>query len=116
MIGLGSMTVGLWTLSTAESTTELLLYALMTGTGIGLTALSSTLLLLEWFGKKHNLELFSIMCTLVAISAVNALIGGAIRDATGSFTLAYQLFGSFPALVLIATLLTRRPRRPEENQ
>lgn len=116
MIGLTCLTVGVWTLSEAEGTVMLLVYALITGVGIGFTALSSTLLLLEWFGKKHNLELFSIMCTLVAFSAVNALIGGAIRDATGSFALAYQLFGSFPALILLASFFARRPRMVEKSQ
>ncbi len=116
MIGLACLTVGVWTLSDAQGTTMLLIYALITGVGIGFTALSSTLLLLEWFGKKHNLELFSIMCTLVAFSAINALIGGAIRDATGSFTLAYQLFGSFPALILLASFFAKRPRMVEGGQ
>lgn len=116
IIGLTCLTVGVWTLSGAQGTTMLLIYALITGVGIGFTALSSTLLLLEWFGKKHNLELFSIMCTLVAFSAINALIGGAIRDATGSFTLAYQLFGSFPALILLASFFAKRPRMVEGGQ
>ncbi|MBU0554937.1 MAG: MFS transporter [Alphaproteobacteria bacterium] len=109
--GLACATIGVWTLSGAQSTQALLIYALLTGIGVGLTALSSTLLLLEWFGKKHNLELFSIICTLVAISSFNSLIGGAIRDATGSFALAFQLFGCVPALVLIASLLIRRPHQ-----
>jgi len=113
--GLACATLGVWTLSVAESAPALLAYAILTGLGVGITALSSTLLLLEWFGKKHNLELFSIVCTLVALSSVNSLVGGAIRDATGSFTLAYQLFGCVPALVLIASLFARRPRMEDDH-
>ncbi|MFT3965206.1 MAG: MFS transporter [Sphingobium sp.] len=114
LCGLACLVAGVWTLSTAHTTPQLLVYALLTGIGVGLTALSSTLLLLEWFGRKHNLELFSIICTLVAISSFNALAGGAIRDATGSFTLAYQIFGCVPALVLLAGLVTPRPRKQEK--
>lgn len=113
--GLACLAVGVWTLSVAQGYPALLTYALLTGTGIGLTALASTLLLLDWFGRKRNLELFSIMCTLVAISSVNSVIGGIIRDATGSFALAYQLFGSIPALVFVAMLFTRRPAKTEAN-
>lgn len=115
MFGLASVTAGVWTLSTATSGAALLAYALLTGVGVGLTALASTLLLLEWFGKKHNLELFSTICTLVAISSFNSLAGGAIRDATGSFTLAYQLFGCVPAIVLLATMMVRAPREKEDR-
>lgn len=112
LIGLACATIGVWTLSIAGDTMTMLIYALLTGIGVGLTALSSTLLLLEYFGRKHNLELFSIICTLVAVSSFNALLGGAIRDATGSFALAFQLFGCVPALVFLATLVTPRPRMP----
>lgn len=114
LCGLAAATVGVWTLSIARDDTALVIYALLTGVGVGLTALSSTLLLLEYFGKKHNLELFSIICTLVAVSSFNSLVGGAIRDATGSFALAFQLFGCIPALIFLATLVTPRPRRAED--
>ncbi len=113
MIGLACLVGGVWTLSVAQGYPALLAYALLAGIGVGLTALASTLLLLDWFGRKHNLELFSIMCTLVAVSSVNSVIGGAIRDVTGSFTLAYQLFGGVPALVLVAMLFARPPAKTE---
>lgn len=116
LFGLACTTIGVWTLSIATTPALLLAYAVLTGVGVGLTALSSTLLLLEYFGKKHNLELFSIICTLVAISSFNSLAGGAIRDATGSFALAFQLFGCVPALVFLATLITPRPRRKEAHR
>jgi MFS family permease len=111
LFGLASATAGVWALSFAHDYPTMLIYAVLTGVGVGLTALSTTLLLLEYFGKKHNLELFSIICTLVAASSLNSVIGGAIRDASGSFALAFQAFGCIAAATFLATLVTPRPGR-----
>ena len=46
----------------------MIVYALGVGTGYGLSYLATAVLLLNYFGRRRNLELFSLMC-LVSTTA-----------------------------------------------
>ncbi|HMO43860.1 MAG TPA: hypothetical protein PKB04_11205, partial [Phenylobacterium sp.] len=81
-----------------------------TGVGFGLTALAVTILLLNYFGRKHNLEIFSTVCLVGAVSALGPLIGGSLRDMLGSFSPTFQLFGLVAAGVFVAALFMRPPQ------
>jgi cyanate permease len=88
----------------------MLLYAIGSGIGFGLTLLTVTVLLLNYYGRKHNLEIFSITCLIGAVSALGPTIGGSLRDLTGSFTTTFQLFAGVIVLILIAAVFMRPPR------
>jgi MFS family permease len=89
----------------------MLLYAAGTGLGFGLTALSVTVLLLNYFGRAHNLEIFSAVCLIGAVSALGPVFGGAVRDYTGGFGLAFQIYAGVIAVVLAAAMFMRPPLR-----
>jgi MFS family permease len=111
---LSAMVVGSVALSVANSDLLMLLYAAGTGVGFGLTALSVTVLLLNYFGRQHNLEIFSATCLIGAVSALGPVLGGMVRDHTGGFGLAFQLYAGVIALVLLAALFMRPPVKRAE--
>ena len=106
----GLLVVGL--LALAHATTPLLqvLYAIGVGVGFGLTVLAVSLLLLNYFGRRNNVELFSLTCLVGAVSAAGPIIGGAARDRLGSFTPAFLLFAALAAVVFVAALFMRPPK------
>ena len=68
-VSLASLVVGLFALGAARDVPMMLVYAAGIGIGYGLTFFSSTILLLDYFGRAPNLELFS---TVNLISTVGA--------------------------------------------
>jgi MFS family permease len=112
LVGLGAASLGIWALGPAHSYPSMLLYAGCSGLGVGLTALATTVLLLDYFGRRHNLELFSTVCLVGAGSSLNSVLGGLIRDRFGSFALAFDLFGAVVAAVFVAALFMRAPKPP----
>ncbi len=99
-------------LALAHATTPLLqvLYALGVGVGFGLTVLAVSLLLLNYFGRRNNVELFSLTCLVGAVSAAGPIIGGAMRDRLGTFAPTFQLFAAITAVVFLAALFMKPPR------
>lgn len=107
---IGVLGVGSMALSVADTYLLMVIYAVGTGIGFGLTALAVTILLLNYFGRQNNLEIFSTVCLVGALSALGPLIGGYMRDGLGSFAPTFQLFGVAAALVFVATLFMRPPQ------
>jgi MFS family permease len=114
MIGsLAATTVGMAGLAQASGLGLMAVYALGVGLGMGLSLLASTVLLLDYFGKRPNLELFSTMCLISTAAAAGPAFGGWARDALGSFTAMFWLCAAITAAILIATLAMRPPRLEE---
>lgn len=102
---------GCFALSVATNNLTLLVYAIGTGLGFGLTAYAVTVLLLKYYGREHNLEIFSLTCLVGALSALGPVIGGLMRDSLGSFAPTFQLFGGVVALVCLVAVFMRAPQR-----
>ena len=98
-------------LSVAQDYPMMLIYAVGSGLGFGLTALAVTLLLLNYFGRKHNLEIFSLTCLIGAVSALGPTLGGFLRDQTGGFGLTFQIYAAVIAVVFVAAALMRPPAK-----
>ncbi len=110
LFALAALAIGATALSVAHDYPTMLLYAVGSGLGFGLALLAVTLLLLNYYGRTHNLEIFSLTCLIGAVSALGPVIGGAIRDRTGGFGAAFQLFAVVLAVVLVAVCFMRPPR------
>ena len=113
LLALAVLSVGSLSLSVAHSYLTLILYAVGSGFGFGVTALAVTLLLLNYYGRKNNLEIFSLTCLIGAVSALGPVTGGMIRDGTGGFTLAFQLCAVIIGVIFLAATFMRPPRRAE---
>lgn len=109
IVALASLIVGAGALSVASDYPLMLLYAVGSGVGFGLTLLAVSVLLLNYYGRRHNLEIFALTCLIGAVSAFGPTLAGAIRDATGSFSIAFQLFAAIIAVILVAVTLMRPP-------
>jgi MFS family permease len=105
----GLLVIGLLALARADTTPLLVLYAVGVGVGFGLTVLAVSLLLLNYFGRRNNVELFSLTCLIGAVSAAGPFIGGFMRDRLGTFTPTFQLFAAVTAVVFVAALFMRPP-------
>lgn len=113
VVSLAATSIGCAVLATSDSHSILLIYAIGTGIGFGLTALSCTVLMMNYFGQRHNLELFSSMCLVGAASALGPTIGGVIRDLTGNFILMFMILSVVAAIVWVAVVLMRAPQTDE---
>lgn len=101
--------MGCFALAGANSYVTMILYATGTGLGFGLTAVAVAVLLLDYYGREHNLEIFSLTCLIGALSALGPVISGVIRDRYGSFSPAFQLFGAAILLIGVVAVFMRPP-------
>jgi MFS family permease len=89
----------------------MLLYALSIGIGSGLTFFASTILLLDYFGRRPNLELFAIVNFISTIGSIGPPFAGFVADQTHSFVPAFLILGGLVFLVLLAVLWMKPPHR-----
>lgn len=107
----GMMAVGLLALTHATTWPLLMLFAVGVGVGFGLTVLAVSILLLNYYGRKNNLEIFSLVCLVGAVSALGPVIGGMMRDSLGGFAPTFQLFAAVIGVIFVAALFMRPPRK-----
>jgi hypothetical protein len=105
------MAAGLVALAAARGLPLMLVYAAGVGVGYGLTFFAATILLLDYFGRAPNLELFSIVNLISTIGAVAPALAGFTRDTTGVFTPFFLLLAAAIAAVMLAVLAMRPPHR-----
>ena len=110
LAALASLAIGSAALSVASSTPMMLIYAVGSGLGFGLTGLAVTMLLLNYFGRGSNLEIFSRTALVGALSALGPTLGGQVRDATGAFGPTFQVYAVVIAAVFVAVAMMRPPR------
>jgi MFS transporter, OFA family, oxalate/formate antiporter len=108
---LAILIAGLMALCAAGGSPLMLVYAAGIGIGSGLTFLASTILLLDYFGRRPNLELFSIVNVISTVGSVGPAFGGYVADRTGSFVPAFAALAGLVFLVLLAVLWMKPPHR-----
>jgi MFS family permease len=87
----GMMAAGLLALAHATTWPLMMLFAIGVGVGFGLTVLAVSILLLNYYGRKNNLELFSLVCLVGAVSAGWDRWSAGMRDRLGSFAPTFQV-------------------------
>ena len=108
---LGALVVGLLALGVARDLPMMLVYAAGIGIGYGLTFFASTILLLDYFGRRPYLELFATVSLVSTSGSVAPALAGLTRDRLGDFTPFFVGLAVLMALVLLAVLLMRPPQR-----
>jgi cyanate permease len=110
LLSLALLIVGLLALSVARDTPLLMVYAAGIGIGYGLTFFASTILLLDYFGRGPNLELFAAVNLISTVGSGGPAFAGYVADASGSFVPAFLLLAAMTLAVLVAVALMRPPR------
>lgn len=109
LIAMVALTIGMAALAEARGYGLMLTYTLGMGIGFGLTFLASTVLLFNYFGKRANLELYSIMCLISTLAAIGPAVGGWARDAFGGFSPLFLICSLTTFLMLGAALMLKPP-------
>ena len=110
IVALTTTTIGMAGLAEARGWDLMLVYAFGMGMGFGLSFLAATMLLLDYFGKRANLELYSIMSVISTSAAVGPAFGGWARDATGSFSGMFLLCAGVAVATLAVACFLKPPR------
>ncbi len=111
LVALAILVVGLAALCVAQDTSLMLVYAAGIGIGSGLTFFASTILLLDYFGRQPNLELFATVNLVSTIGSIGPTFAGFVADRSGSFVPAFALLAVLVLLVLIAVITMQPPHK-----
>jgi MFS family permease len=109
IFALASLVVGMGALSVAQGYLSLIVFAVGTGIGFTVTALAVMVLVVDYYGRAHNLEIFSTICLIGALSALGPTFGGLMRDHFGGFGSTFQLFAVLNAGACLAAMFMRPP-------
>lgn len=116
MASLGALTIGTAALATGASAPAVAIFVAGLGTGVGFSYVSTAKLLLDYFGKRANLELYSTMTLLSTVAAIGPAAGGVLRDLLGSFMPVFLIATALGLVFILALLGLRRPERPDPAQ
>jgi OFA family oxalate/formate antiporter-like MFS transporter len=105
------LALGLVALCIARDAPMMLIYAACIGIGSGLTFLASTILLLDYFGRGPNLELFSIVNLISTVGSGGPAFAGLVADRSGSFVPAFLALAGIVVLVLVAVIWMKPPQQ-----
>ncbi|RKF23136.1 MFS transporter [Altericroceibacterium spongiae] len=83
------------------------------GIGFGFSYVSTAMLLIDLFGKRPNLELYSIMSLISTTAAIGPALGGMVRDENGSFSVVFLGCAALGFIFLVLLTWMRRPEEPE---
>ena len=111
LLALALMIMGLMALSMAQGTPLMIVYAVGVGAGYGLTFFASTILLLDYFGRGPNLELFAAVNLISTIGAAGPAFAGFVSDRAGSFVPTFVILEALVLIVLIGVAPMRPPRQ-----
>jgi cyanate permease len=109
---LGLLAAGMAALALGASTILMAIFVIGIGVGSGLTFFASTILLLDYFGRKPNLELFSLVNLISTVGSAAPFAAGATRDASGSFAPFLLAVALAMAAMTVLALFLKAPRSP----
>jgi MFS family permease len=111
VIALACLVAGLLALGVGRSLPMLLVYAAGIGIGFGLAFFASTILLLDYFGRRPYLELFAMVNLISTSAAVAPTLAGLIRDVTGGFMPFFVTLSLLIGALLLTVMIMRPPRK-----
>ncbi len=106
---MGAVAIGQFALAEAHNWGLMSVFSVGVGIGYGLSFMPPTIMLLKYFGKRANLELFSIMCLMSTLAAAGPAFGGWAKDTFGSFEGLFLICGGITSAMFLATLFLRPP-------
>jgi MFS family permease len=109
VVCMATVAIGQFALAFASGWGLMGVFAVGCGIGYGLSFTPPTVMLLKYFGKKANLELFSIMCLMSTLAAAGPAFGGWAKDTFGSFEGLFLICGAVTTAMFLATVFLRPP-------
>ena len=106
---MGAVAVGQFALAEASDWRLMGVFSVGVGIGYGLSFTPPTVMLLKYFGKRPNLELFSIMCLMSTLAAAGPAFGGWAKDTFGSFQGLFLICGAITSAMFLTALFLRPP-------
>jgi len=103
------MVVGIACLAYAGNYAMIVAYVLGSGIGNGLCIVAMTLLLLSYFGRRVNLEIYSATHMISTLAVLGPLVAGVARDRLGNFTSGFIVMAAMMAVMGLASYLMRPP-------
>lgn len=113
-LSLVGVTAGTLGLGFVSGNTGIALFVAGMGVALGFSYVATAMLLLDYFGKRANLELYSIMQLISTLAAIGPGLGGMVRDSTGSFALVFTACAALTGLFMVLTFLLRHPVFPTQ--
>lgn len=90
-----------------------ILFGLVFGFAVGGSSLVETLLWSDFFGRRHMGEIRAFTAPFRLLSPVGPTVAGYIFDQTGSYRVAYSIFGGVFFVMLLAMSFATPPVKPE---
>lgn len=109
ILSMAAAVVGVLALMGGANVAAIMIATIGLGVGIGFSYVSVAMLLLDVFGKRPNLELYSTMSLISTSAAIGPALGGFVRDRLGSFSLVFLACALIGAVFLVALVLLKRP-------
>jgi OFA family oxalate/formate antiporter-like MFS transporter len=106
---LGMLAVGMAALALGQGTAMLAVYAICIGIGSGLCFFASTILLLDYFGRAPNLQLFALVNLISTVGSAAPWAAGVTRDVSGSYTSFFLVVAAIMAMMTLLAVLLKRP-------
>lgn len=102
-------TLGMIALSVADNPVAIALFVLFEGYGFGMCLFTTTVLLINYFGLKHNPEIFGTLNLITTIAMIGPILGGYVGDTIGNFAIVFQAYSVILLLIATAAALMRPP-------
>ncbi|MCD6568483.1 MAG: MFS transporter [Dehalococcoidia bacterium] len=103
--------IALVILLTARSLFLIYVYAGLFGICYGALVVALPTFIGTYYGRSHYAQILGFIFPLTLIAeAAGPLMGGAIYDATGTYTLAFAIITGFSVVGLICAILARKPK------
>jgi len=116
MLALGSTVVGVLALIMGGNWLTIPLAVVGLGIGFGFCYVGTAMLMLDMFGKRSNLELYSTMSLISTVAAIGPALGGVVRDELGSFSLVFVGCAALGFVFLVALFGMHRPVQPRQRE
>lgn len=110
LLALGALAMASIMLVQQQTPVTLGLFTAAMGVGFGFSYVGTAMLLLDYFGRRCNLELYSMMCMISTSAAIGPALGGMQRDYSGNFVQTFEILAAIGLLLFVIVLFTRRPQ------
>ena len=114
-IGLLGQCVGCYFLKNTTDPLYVYLFVITFGLGYGISAVSSTTLVVNFFGAMHNARLMAIRGIVVTlVGGIGPVGAGYLADVKGNYSLAFSIYMGVALFAALAVVMMPNPQHPRK--